>query len=187
MTLLRRVWRDQRGNQNPYIKEQTTQWRKEKVQKGKHQSTRHTYKAKGPVTEVPLKTGVNSRVYRSWSTSGTRRVDIVTNPIISHEWAKDRDVLTISGTYRWSLWHFYSIPVNQVMTVKVTFSKWWLHLYRKEPLIAVASVLAVSSSKEILIGATSSEISYHLRDIFALCRFCGNGATYKWKVHNGKI
>jgi hypothetical protein len=46
--------------QNPYIKEQTTQWRKEKVQKEKQQSTRHTYKAKGPVTGVPLKTGVNS-------------------------------------------------------------------------------------------------------------------------------
>jgi hypothetical protein len=60
MALLRRGWRDQRDNQNPYIKEQTTQWRKEKVQKGKQQSTRHTYKAKGPVTEFPLKTGVNS-------------------------------------------------------------------------------------------------------------------------------
>jgi hypothetical protein len=52
MTLLRRVWWDQRGNQNPYSKEQTTQWRKEnKVQKEKQQSTRHTYKAKGRVAE----------------------------------------------------------------------------------------------------------------------------------------
>ena len=33
---VRRVWRYQRGNQNPYIaKEQTTQWPKEKVQKNK--------------------------------------------------------------------------------------------------------------------------------------------------------
>ena len=32
----RRVWRYQRGNQNPYIEEeQTTQWEKEKVQKDK--------------------------------------------------------------------------------------------------------------------------------------------------------
>jgi hypothetical protein len=58
---------------------------------------------------------------------------------------------------------------------------------QKRTLIAVASVLEASSNNEILIGATSSEISYHLRDIFALCRFCWNGATYKWKVHNGKI
>jgi hypothetical protein len=38
---LRRVWRYQRGNQNPYIEEeQTTQWLKEKVQKDKKQSTK---------------------------------------------------------------------------------------------------------------------------------------------------
>ena len=77
-------------------------------------------------------------------------------------------MLTIGGTYRWSVWHIYSITVNQVMTVTVTFSKWWLHLYKKEPLIAVASVLEASSNNEILIGATSSEISYHLRDIYSI-------------------
>ena len=34
--IIRRVWRYQRGNQNPYIeKEQTTQWPKENVQKDK--------------------------------------------------------------------------------------------------------------------------------------------------------
>ena len=58
--LLRIVWRDQRGNQHPYVKEQTIQWGKEKVQKEKQQSARHTYQAKGRVTRVPLKTGVNS-------------------------------------------------------------------------------------------------------------------------------
>jgi len=41
--LVRRVWRYQRGNQKPYIEEeQTTQWLKEKVQKGKQRSTKHT-------------------------------------------------------------------------------------------------------------------------------------------------
>jgi Holliday junction resolvase RusA-like endonuclease len=39
MTNERRVWRYQRGNQNPYIEEQTTQWPKEKVQKDKQRST----------------------------------------------------------------------------------------------------------------------------------------------------
>jgi hypothetical protein len=44
---LRRVWRYQKGNQNPYIEEeQTTQWPKEKVQKDKQRSTKHTYKTK---------------------------------------------------------------------------------------------------------------------------------------------
>jgi len=38
---VRRVWRYQRGNQNPYFEEeQTTQWLKEKVQKYKQRSTK---------------------------------------------------------------------------------------------------------------------------------------------------
>ena len=46
------------GNQNPYIEEeQTTQWSKEKVQKNKQRSTKHTYKTKDRVTRTPLKTG----------------------------------------------------------------------------------------------------------------------------------
>ena len=46
----RRVCRYQRGNQNPYIEEeQTTQWAKEKVQKDKQRSTKHTYKTKDRV------------------------------------------------------------------------------------------------------------------------------------------
>jgi hypothetical protein len=40
MTLLIRVWRYKGGNQNQHIKEQTTQWRKEKVQKEKQRSTK---------------------------------------------------------------------------------------------------------------------------------------------------
>ena len=46
------------GNQNLYIEEeQTTQWSKEKVQKDKQRSTKHTYKTKDQVTRTPLKTG----------------------------------------------------------------------------------------------------------------------------------
>jgi hypothetical protein len=45
----------QRGNQNPYIAgEQKTQWPKEKVQKDKQWSTKHTYKTKDRVTRTPL-------------------------------------------------------------------------------------------------------------------------------------
>jgi len=52
----RRVWRYQRGNQNPYIEEeQTTQWSKEKVQKDKQLSTKHTYKTKDRVTRTSTK------------------------------------------------------------------------------------------------------------------------------------
>jgi hypothetical protein len=46
------------GNQNPYIEEeQTTQWSKEKVQKDKQRSTKHTHETKNLVTRNPLKAG----------------------------------------------------------------------------------------------------------------------------------
>jgi hypothetical protein len=69
------------GNQNPYIEEeQTTQWPKEKGQKDKQRSTKHTYKTKDRVTRTPLKTGgelrSSGRVSSSCSTSGTRRSDM---------------------------------------------------------------------------------------------------------------
>ena len=47
-------------NQNPYFEEeQTTQWPKEKVQKDKQQSTKHTHthKTKDQVTRTPKKRG----------------------------------------------------------------------------------------------------------------------------------
>ena len=45
------------GNQNQNKEEQTTQSPKEKVQKDKQRSTKHTYKTKDRVTRTPLKTG----------------------------------------------------------------------------------------------------------------------------------
>ena len=38
----KRAWKYKNDNQNPYIEEQTTQWPKEKVQKDKQRSTKHT-------------------------------------------------------------------------------------------------------------------------------------------------
>jgi hypothetical protein len=61
LTILR-VWRSQRDNQNPYIKEaQTTQWPKEKGQKDKQRSTKHTYTTKDRVTRTPQKNGGEHR------------------------------------------------------------------------------------------------------------------------------
>jgi hypothetical protein len=99
-----RVWRYQRGNQNPYIEEeQTTQWPKEKVQKDKQLSTKHTYKTHYRVTGTPLKTGdelmCSGKVSSSCSTSDTCRVYLVTSAVISHEWGKNREVFTTIGTY----------------------------------------------------------------------------------------
>jgi hypothetical protein len=53
-------------------------------------------KLKDRGTPNQQKTG---RVSSSWSTSGTCRVNLVTNLVINHEWGKDREELTTSGTY----------------------------------------------------------------------------------------
>ena len=44
----------------------------------------------------------SGRASSSRSTSDTRRVNLATNPVISHERGKDREVFTTSGTYPWS-------------------------------------------------------------------------------------
>jgi len=41
--------------------EQTTQWPKEKGQKDKQRSTKHTHKTKVRVTRIPLKSGYERR------------------------------------------------------------------------------------------------------------------------------
>jgi hypothetical protein len=68
--------------------------------------TNTTHQTIDGVTRTPLKTGgelgCSGRVISFCSTIGTHRVNLVTNPVISREWGKDREVLTTSGTYLWS-------------------------------------------------------------------------------------
>jgi hypothetical protein len=58
-------------------------------------------KTKDRVTLAPLKTGCELRWFRrvgsSCSTSDTQRVNLLTNPVISHEQGKDREVFTTCG------------------------------------------------------------------------------------------
>ena len=72
----------------------------------KQSSTKYTHNTNDRVTRTPLKTGIevvcSGRVSSSCFTSDTRHVNLVTKPVISHEWGKDRKVLTTSGTYPWS-------------------------------------------------------------------------------------
>jgi hypothetical protein len=132
---LRRVWRYQRGNQNPYIEEeQTTQWPKEKALKDKQRSTNHTYKTKARVLGTPLKTGgelgcSTGRASSSCSISGTRRVNLDTNPVKSREWGKNREVFTTSGTYPWSFVIQIFHNGQPIMVATVKYSKWWLQHY----------------------------------------------------------
>jgi len=59
------------------------------MKKYKQRSTKLTYKTNDRVTRSPLKTGgelrCSGRVSSSCSTSGTRHVNLVQNPVISHE------------------------------------------------------------------------------------------------------
>ena len=96
------------SNQNPYIEEeQTPQLPKEKVQKNKQRSTKHTYKTKVRVTRTPLKTGgefrCSGRVSSSCSTSDTRSANLVYGPVchpqkcymyltkIHHTWRRNKE------------------------------------------------------------------------------------------------
>jgi hypothetical protein len=103
---------------------------KKKIQKDKQQSIKHTHKTKDRETRTPLKTGgklrCSGKVGSSCSTSGIRRVNLVTNPVVSHEWGKDRGVFTTSGTYPWLF--VTQITVNQVMVATVKLSNWRLQL-----------------------------------------------------------
>jgi hypothetical protein len=67
-------------------------------------------------------------------------------------------------TYRGHLWHIYSNSVNQVMVATVQHLKWWLSLSHEKPLVQKLPCWQ-PSIKEILIGTTSSGISYQLREI----------------------
>ena len=69
------------------------QWPKEKGPNNDLQNT----------TRTPLKMGREvmccGRVSSSYSTRGTRRVTLVTIPVINHEWGKRRIVMTTHGTH----------------------------------------------------------------------------------------
>ena len=77
---------------------QTIQWPKEKGQKDKNDLQNIRQNIKDRATRTPLKTGVDlgcsGRVSSSCSTCCKCRLTVVTNPVISHERGKDREVLT---------------------------------------------------------------------------------------------
>jgi hypothetical protein len=63
------------GKQNPRIEEQTTKWPKEKKTNNDLQNT----------TQKPGWTEVLRKGSNSYTTSGTSRVTLVTNPVLSHD------------------------------------------------------------------------------------------------------
>jgi len=65
---------------------------KKNKQKDKQLYTKHKLKTKDRITRTPLR--CSGRVSSSCSTSDTRRVNLITNPVISRERGKDREVFT---------------------------------------------------------------------------------------------
>jgi hypothetical protein len=69
--------------------------------------TKHTHKTMNRVTRTPVRTGgelmYSGRVSSSCSTSSTRRVNLVTNPVASREWGKDRKHLALFGYMKFLL------------------------------------------------------------------------------------
>ena len=70
-------------------KRQKDRQHNDQKKKYKQRSTKFTYKTNDRVTRTLVKTGgelrCSGRVRSSCSTSGTRRVNLVTNPVISRE------------------------------------------------------------------------------------------------------
>ena len=65
---------------------------KKNKQKDKQLYTKHALKTKDRITRTPLR--CSGRVSSSCSTSDTRGVNLITNPVISRERGKDREVFT---------------------------------------------------------------------------------------------
>jgi hypothetical protein len=121
-----------------------------KFWKSQRKSTKHTYKTKDRVTRTPLKTGgermCSGRVSSSCSASDTRPVNLVTHPLISHKWGKDREVVRQVEHTRGHLRHRYSIGYSifscmcmfcrslivlflLVIVLSVLLYEFWLHPY----------------------------------------------------------
>jgi hypothetical protein len=154
---------------------------KGKCTKGQTMIYKNTRKTKDRVTRTPLKIRgelrCSGRVNSSYSTSGTCRVNLVTNPVTSRERGMDRKVFTTSGTYPWSFVtqifhngqpsHGGNRKIVEVMTSTLP----------RGTLGSVASLLAATlyqgnpDRNHKLWNIVSAE-----RYIYSICRCCWNVA-----------
>jgi hypothetical protein len=91
-------------------------------------STKHTYRSKDLVTRTPLKTGgelrCSGRVSTFCSTSDTCRVNLATNPMIRHEWGKDREKEMMSIFPLWTF-HSYVATFQQHLHMEYASLSWY--------------------------------------------------------------
>jgi hypothetical protein len=71
--------------------------------------------------------------------------------VISHEWGKDREVFTTSGTY-YVIYDTYILVSNQVIVTIVTLSKWWLQVSQESFDIRILITHLVFSNSSGLVA-----------------------------------
>jgi hypothetical protein len=90
-SLPRKSWRYQRDNQKPFKRTDHI------MTKEKGQTT--IYKTLHIELQIKQNNPTINRGRRVSRSCSTRRVSLVTHPVIGHEWGKDRSVLMTKGTY----------------------------------------------------------------------------------------
>ena len=110
------IWRFERGNIR--IQGHTLQCLTEKGQKNTQWSINTTLKT-WLINTTTIKKNPGAlggrEVSSSCSTRDTRRVTLVTNPVIGTGWGKDM-YLWLTGHFQGRLWHIYnSVTINRVM------------------------------------------------------------------------
>jgi len=121
----------------------------------KRKSTKgQTHKTKDRVIRTQLKPGgelkCSRRVNSSCSTSGTRRVNLVTNPVISREWGEDREVFTISGTYPWYYKYYIMFKIVGLLTgTKMNYVSLLLCYTKLRKRINIYRMLKILSTPEL--------------------------------------
>jgi hypothetical protein len=92
---LRRVWRYQRVIRIRISKNSQHKVKLKEYKRTKNDQQNNTHQTKDRVTRTPLTTGgelrCSRRIISSCSTRDIRRVNLVTNPVISHEWGLMRN------------------------------------------------------------------------------------------------
>jgi hypothetical protein len=97
--------------------------------KDKQRSTKLAHKTKDWVTQTPLNSDgelrCSGRVSSSCSTSSIRHFNLVTHPMISHEFGKDREVFTTNEQYlhiEYISLSWYDIP-ELVVPIRISLIK----------------------------------------------------------------
>ena len=110
------------------------------------------------------------------SFSNTRRVTLVTNPVISHEWGKEWEVFTTSGRYPWSfvaqIFHNGQPSHGGNLTKR---NPWFSSfLVGSNPLSRNHKLWNIVSTERYIL---------HMQVLLECCYIY----ICKWKVHNKKI